>query len=242
MLDAGGTVDEYNELLNRIVGASPADPPTPAARETPKTFVLAIFGPCNLRQTGEGLWVTWTCQVSQRARPFSGWLGLVVSVARSVLRVSDQVAGVFPDRCVLSGVETARAVRLTATQFGGPRWLLGIPGFAVLVGLVPGHDRCAVALPISDRIWKIWRLRNVVALAALAAGVTFVVIGGATGTVGLAVFGLVIVVGTVAYRARANHNYWVTCIMHPANATILVEPTHRQFDEAARDLFIRTLS
>ena len=132
-------------------------------------------------------------------------------MARSVLRVTDQTAGVFPDRCVLSGVETVRAVRVTATQFGGPRWLLGVPGFAAVVGRFPGHDRCPVALPISDRVWKIWRLRNSVALSTLAAGVTFVAIGGVTGTVGLAIFGLVIVIGAVAYRTRANHNYWVTC-------------------------------
>ena len=163
-------------------------------------------------------------------------------MARSVLRVADQVAGVFPDRCVLSGVETERAVRLTATQFGGPRWLLGVPGFATVVGCLPGHDRCSVALPVSVRVWKMWRLRSVLALSTLAAGVTFVVIGTATGVVALAVFGLVVVVGAVAYRTRANHNYWVTCTVHPSTATIVIEPTHPRFDDAARDLFIRTLT
>jgi hypothetical protein len=162
-------------------------------------------------------------------------------VARSVLRVADQKAGVFPDRCVLSGAETVRAVRLTATQFGGPRWLLGVPGFAAFVGRLPGHERCPVALPISDRLWKVWRLRNALAFSALASGLTFLVIGAATGTIPLAIFGLVVVVGAAAYRTRANHNYWVTCSLHPANGTIIVEPTHRQFDDAARDLFIRTL-
>jgi hypothetical protein len=163
-------------------------------------------------------------------------------VARSVLRVADQVAGLFPDRCVLSGVETERAVRLTATQFGGPRWLLGVPGFATVVGCLPGHDRCPVALPVSVRVWKMWRLRNVVALSTLAAGVTFVAIGAATGVVALAAFGVVVVIGAVAYRTRANHNYWVTCTLHPSSATIVIEPTHPRFDGAARDLFVRTLT
>jgi len=163
-------------------------------------------------------------------------------VARSVLRVADQVAGVFPDRCVLSGVDTERAVRLTATQFGGPRWLLGVPGFATVVGCLPGHGRCPVVLPVSVRVWKMWRLRNVVALSTLAAGVTFVAIGAATGVVALAAFGVVVVIGAVAYRTRANHNYWVTCSLHPSTATIVVEPTHSRFDDAARDLFIRTLT
>lgn len=163
-------------------------------------------------------------------------------MARSVLRLADQVAGVFPDRCVLSGVDTERAVRLTATQFGGPRWLLGVPGFAPLVDCLPGHGRCPVALPASVRVWKMWRLRNVASASTLAAGVTFVVIGAATGAVALAVFGVVVVIGAVAYRARANYNYWVTCSFHPSTSTIVVEPTHPRFDDAARDLFIRTLT
>jgi hypothetical protein len=166
----------------------------------------------------------------------------VASVARSVLRVADQAAGVFPDRCVLSGVQTERAVRLTATQFDGPRWLLGVLGFAMVVGRLPGHERCPVALPVSVRVWKMWRSRNVVALSALAAGVTFVVIGTATGAIALAVSGLPIVIGAVAFRARANHNYWVTCSLHPATGTIVIEPTHPRFDDAARDLFTRTLT
>ena len=165
-----------------------------------------------------------------------------MSVARSVLRLADQVAGVFPDRCILSGVDTERAVRLTATQFDGPRWLLGVPGFATVVGCLPGHDRCQVALPVSVRVWKMWRLRNVAASSTLAAGATFVAIGAATGAVALAAFGVVVVIGAVAYRTRANHNYWVTCSFHPSSATIVIEPTHPRFDSAARELFIRTLT
>jgi hypothetical protein len=87
-----------------------------------------------------------------------------------------------------------------------------------------------------------WRLRNVVALSTLAAGVTFVAIGAATGVVALAAFGVVVVIGAVAYRTRANHNYWVTCSLHPSSATIVIEPTHPRFDSAARDLFVRTLT
>lgn len=136
-----------------------------------------------------------------------------VSVARSVLRVADQVAGVVPDLCVLSGVETERAVRLTATQWGGPRWLLGVLGFAMVVGWLPGHERCTVALPVSVRVWRMWRARNAMALSALSAGAMCVAIGGATGAVVLAVFGAVMSVGAVTYHARPNHNYWVTCTL-----------------------------
>ncbi len=142
---------------------------------------------------------------------------------------------------MLSGLDTEAAVRLTATQFGGTRWLLGVPGFASVVGRLPGHERCTVALPISVRVWKMWRVRNLAALSTLAAGVTFLAIGVATRTVALAVFGVVVALGAVAYRTRANHDYWVTCTLHPSNATIVVDPTHPRFDDAARDLFRRAL-
>ncbi len=164
-----------------------------------------------------------------------------MTATRSVLRVADQVAGVFPDRCVLTGVQTTTAVRQTATEFGGPRWLLGVPGLAMVVGRLPGLERCAVALPVSHRVWRVWHVRNVAAMSVLGAGITLAAIGAATGTVGLVVFGLVISITSAAYRARAHRNYWVTCRLRPSDATILIEPTHPGFDEAARDLFMRRL-
>ncbi|TFH14670.1 MAG: hypothetical protein E4H05_09165, partial [Acidimicrobiales bacterium] len=106
-------------------------------------------------------------------------------------------------------METTRAVRTTATSWGGPRWLLGVPGFAVIAGRLPRHQRCTIALPVSVRVWKMWRFRDVAALSALAAGITFGGIGVVTGTVALAVFGVLIVVASVAYRTRAHHDYWV---------------------------------
>ena len=162
-------------------------------------------------------------------------------MARSVLRVADQLAGIYPVCCVLSGVETQRAVRLTATSWGGPRWLLGVPGFALIAGRLPRHQHVPVALPVSERVWKMWRSRDMASFAALAAGATFFGIGVATGAVGLAVFGAMVVVAAIGYRIRAHHNYWFTCTLRPDDSTIVVEPTHRRFDEAARALFIRTL-
>jgi hypothetical protein len=55
------------------------------------------------------------------------------------------------------------------------------------------------------------------------------------------VFGVLIVVASAVYRTRAHHDYWVTCTLRAENSTIVVEPTHQRFDEAARALFIRTL-
>ncbi len=155
-------------------------------------------------------------------------------MARSVLRVADQLAGIYPDCCVLSGAQTAGAVRVTATSWGGPRWLLGLPGFALVAGNLPRHEHLTIALPVSDRVWKMWRFRDVASSAILAAGIVVFGIGVVTATAGLGGFGLLIGVGAVAYRARAHHNYWFTCIVQPATSTIVVEPSHQRFDEQER--------
>jgi hypothetical protein len=52
---------------------------------------------------------------------------------------------------------------------------------------------------------------------------------------------MVVLLVAAAYRTRAHHDYWVTCCLASTAETILVEPTHRLFDEAARDLFSRSL-
>ena len=162
-------------------------------------------------------------------------------MARSVLRVADQLAGIYPERCVLSGVETTRAVRLAATEWGGRRWLLGVPGFALVAGRLPGRGHCPVALPVSERIWKMWRIRDLGAMSTLTAGATFTGIGVVAGATGLAVFGLLVTIAAIAYRTRAHHNFWVTCVLRPEDSTVLVEPTHQRFDDEARTLFIRTV-
>jgi hypothetical protein len=162
-------------------------------------------------------------------------------MARSVLRVADQLAGIYPDRCVLSGIETMRAVRLSATRWRGPRWLLGMPGFAVVVRRLPGRRHCPVALPVCERIWKMWRLRDLAAMSTLTAGATFLGIGVVTGATGLAVFGILVAIAAIAYRTRAHQYFWVTCTFRPEDSTIIVEPTHQRFDDEARALFIRTV-
>ena len=162
-------------------------------------------------------------------------------MARSVLRVADQLAGIYPEHCVLSGVETTQAVRLTAIEWSGARWLLGVPGFAFVAGRLPGRAHCPVALPVSERSWKMWRNRDLGAMSTLTAGVTFFGIGAVAGAAGLAAFGLVVVIAAIAYRTRAHRNFWVTCTLRPADSTIAVESTHRRFDDEARTLFTRSV-
>lgn len=162
-------------------------------------------------------------------------------VTTSVLRVSDQRRERFPDVCVLSGEPTSHAIRLVAVSWRGPRWVLGIPGAVPIVGMLPGHERSSVALPVSPRVWRMWQRRN-------AAGITGVVAGGLWMLAGVVLAsgvaftcGVVLAVLAGAYRTRAVVNYWVTCRLNTEAGTIVVEPTHRTFDEAARRLFISSI-
>jgi hypothetical protein len=159
----------------------------------------------------------------------------------SVLRVADQTAGRLPDRCVLTGVDTRRAVRVTAPQWGWPRWLLGVPGVMVALRLSPRRARHTVALPVSDRAWRMWRCRDLAATTVITAGLTFAGLGLATSVVQLFVVGVVVLIIGAVYRTRAHHNYWLTCQYVPAKHTIVVAPTHHRFDEQARELFVRPL-
>jgi hypothetical protein len=160
-------------------------------------------------------------------------------MARSVLLAADQDAGRLPDRCVLSGVPTNRAVRLLAPAWNGPTWMLGIPGFPLVLRCLPGWPSVSVALPMSSHVWTRWRRRTVAAIAAVSAGSTFAAIGVVAHVTGLVVLGALVVIAGVAYRSRAHHDYWVSGRFRPETATIVVEPTHPGFDQQARDLYIR---
>ena len=162
-------------------------------------------------------------------------------MSRSVLRVADQAANRIPDVCVLSGVTTEHAVRVTATEWDGARWLLGVPGFVWLVGLLPRRGRIRVALPMSERVWRMWQRRRSASVVITALGLGLAAAGTARGTVPLIVVGVLTVLSGAAYRTTAVHDYWVTCRLRPATETIIVEPTHPLFDQAAKAIFIRSL-
>jgi hypothetical protein len=52
--------------------------------------------------------------------------------------------------------------------------------------------------------------------------------------------GVVVFVGAIALWARTNRNWWITCVLDSAKAVIVVEPTHREFDRVAREIFVRS--
>ena len=162
-------------------------------------------------------------------------------MARSVLRVSDQRAERFPDVCVLSGERTEHAVRLTAVTWPGPKWVLGIPGFVPVLGVLPRHDRTTVALPVSPRVWRMWQWRNAIGVTGVVTGVLWFIAGAFLASGVAAAIGAIVALTAGAYRTRSVVNYWTTCRLNTTTGTIIVEPTHRTFDEAAKRLFISSI-
>lgn len=160
---------------------------------------------------------------------------------RSVLRVSDQHAGRLPDVCVLSGAPTANAVRVRAVALRGPRWLLHVPGLALIGWRILGRPSSMLVLPVCGDVWTRWRRRVTAGQAAVTFGIVLVAAALAGGGLPPGAVGVVVtVVGWVLW-ARANRNWWVTCRYDPADSVIVVEPAHPRFDDEARALFTRSI-
>jgi hypothetical protein len=155
--------------------------------------------------------------------------------------VSDQRAERFPDVCVLSGERTDHAARLTAVSWQGPKWVLGIPGCVPVLGVLPRHDRSTVALPVSPRVWRMWQRRNAVGITGVVVGLLWLVTGAVMASGVTLAIGAIVTALAGAYRTRSVVNYWTTCRLNTLAGTIIVEPTHRNFDEAAKRLFVASI-
>jgi len=162
-------------------------------------------------------------------------------MARSVLRLADQRREVFPDLCVLSGVRTAGATRMTATVWGGRKWILFVPGVVVVLAHVLRRAHVAVSIPVSPDVWARWRKRVVLVQGTAAFGGVLIVIGVALGAAAPLAAGVTVFVGAIALWARANRNWWITCVLDPARDLVVVEPTDGEFDRAAREIFVRSI-
>lgn len=162
-------------------------------------------------------------------------------MARSVLRIADQRRLVFPDRCVLSGVQTTGAMRMTATVWGGRRWVLFVPGVVALLAWVLRRPHVAVSIPVSSAVWSRWRRRVVLSQGAAAFGSVLIGTGSVVGAAAPFVAGVFVFVGAIALWARANRNWWITCVLDTAQAMVVVQPTHDEFDRAAREIFVRSI-
>ncbi len=173
--------------------------------------------------------------------PNSSIQAWTADVARSVLRLADQRRDVFPDRCVVSGVHTAGAMRMTATVWGGRRWVLFVPGVVAVLAWVLRRPHVAVSIPVSPAVWSRWRRRVVLSQGAVAFGGVLIGTGSAVGAAAPLAGGVVVVVGAMALWARANRNWWITCVLDSEQEMAVVEPTHPEFDRAAREIFVRSI-
>lgn len=162
-------------------------------------------------------------------------------MTRSVLRLADQRRDVFPDRCVLSGVPTDHAMRMTVTTWRGPRWMLCVPGVMPLRVYVLRRPRVFVALPVSPAVWSRWRRRVVLSQGVVTFGAVLIVTGSIVRAAAPLVLGIVVFVSAIALWARANRNWWITCTLDPTQEVLIVEPTHREFDVAARRIFVQSI-
>ncbi len=158
-------------------------------------------------------------------------------MARSVLRVADQRREIFPDICVLSGEHTSGAMRTTATAWTGRRWILFVPGVVAVLASVLRRPHVTVSIPVCPDVWSRWRRRVVLAQGTAAFGGVLIGTGSAVGAAALLATGVPAFVGAIALWARANRNWWITCVLDPAKAVVVVEPTHREFDRAACEIF-----
>ncbi|MFV0307085.1 MAG: hypothetical protein ACK5OX_05010 [Desertimonas sp.] len=127
-------------------------------------------------------------------------------------------------------------MRVTAVSWSHRRWFLGVPGVVPLLALRGTRHRFRVAVPVSRGVWRRWQRRHLAALCVITFGLAFIASSPFRGNA-LVGLGILIVVAGAGYRTRAARNYWVTCRLDPDRHTITVEPTHSEFDRAARQLF-----
>lgn len=161
-------------------------------------------------------------------------------MARSVLRLADQSRDVFPHRCVLSGVETSGAARMTAVAWRGRRSMLFVPGVVAVLAYVLRRRHTRVAIPVSSGVWTRWRRRVVWSQGAAAFGGVLLATGSLVDASAPLAGGVLILASSIALWARANRNWWITCVLDSAGAAVIVEPTHGEFDTAAREIFVRS--
>ena len=132
-------------------------------------------------------------------------------------------------------------MRMTATVWDGRRWFLFVPGLVAVLAHVLRRPHVTASIPVSPAVWARWRSRVVLAQGSAAFGGVLIVTGTALRAGALFAVGVVVFVGTTALWARANRNWWITCVLDSAKSVIVVEPTHREFDRAAREIFVRSI-
>lgn len=98
-----------------------------------------------------------------------------------------------------------------------------------------------VSIPVSPAVWFRWRRRVVLCQGSAAFGSVLIGVGSVLVAPAPLVAGVIVFVVAVALWARANRNWWITCVLDPVRALVIVRPTHPEFDRAAREIFVKSI-
>lgn len=150
---------------------------------------------------------------------------------RSVLTNADQDDGRFPDRCVLTGRATNRAIRLRAVPAPVPEALADILGALARSGR-------RVSLPLDEDALNRYRRRQWLPLGLAGAALGLIGFGVATGS--FSWVGLVLVAVATVLQARNRRRHWVQ-VRAGADGDLIVLRAHDAFDRQARRLYSSAL-
>ncbi|MEJ7799645.1 MAG: hypothetical protein WKF60_03945 [Ilumatobacter sp.] len=123
----------------------------------------------------------------------------------------------------------------------GRRSALFVPGAVTVLAHVMRRPHVTVSIPVSADVWTRWRRGVLLSQGAVAFGCVLIGSGALVGAAAPLTGGVVTLVAAISLWARANRNWWITCVLNPTRSVIVVEPTHREFDAAAREHFVRSL-
>jgi len=162
---------------------------------------------------------------------------------RAVLLVSDQQRNVLPSVCVKSGEPTNAAIRVRAvgsTRAESFQLVIGQSATAMLFRLLRRRVE-TVALPVTDRSWRLWRSRLTVAVLLAAVGSALVLVGLLRSVTGMVVVGVLVFAAGWVKRVRAWNNAWVGVELRPARGEIVVSRVHSTFDTEAAAMYSRAM-
>ena len=166
-----------------------------------------------------------------------------VSPRRAVLLISDQQRNVLPSVCVKSGEPTNAAMRVHAVDSRHVELFATAIGQVATVALLRVLRRRVemVALPVSERAWRLWRSRLTVSVSLSAVGSGLVLVGVVRGITGMLVLGVLILAGGWLNRVRAWNNAWVGVELRAARGEIVVYRVHSTFDIEAKAMYSRAM-
>lgn len=165
-----------------------------------------------------------------------------MDMRRSVLLLSDQAVGRFPDHCVRSGVQTQMAAKMTAFDRRIAVPVHALPGVPRMVSLVLGVSAVELSLPVTEAVWKRWRRRELFSSGIAVFGAVLAGYAAFERAAGGATVAVIFVVIGLAYRVNARARYWVHGTVNRSDGTAIVWPTHSEFDDDARRLYEQSLS